>query len=194
MSRRAGLGKFEMGRIVEILNDVTVETNCNRTWSVVSEEWSPLEALAHAADEDRERCEFSPDDGQYGYWMFECEMHKETFRMGGTCPQAYETFSIGESVVIDDQVADRLVRAGQAAYPTHKPKLEESVQATLDRANILMDQMGLPHMDEEAIKAIGARTKKVSRHYAKPKDTQLAGELGMSPSDIAEMRKLSKGD
>jgi hypothetical protein len=121
-------------------------------------------------------------------------MHGTVFPMGQNCPQAYQSFAAGESVVVEsNQVAERLVRTGQAAYPTHKVKVEESVQATLDRTNMLMDSMGLPHMDAESMNAISKSINRgVSRHYAKPTDTRLAGDLGLSPSDIAEMRKLAK--
>lgn len=180
-----------MSRLVEILNDVTIESNCNREWLVESRDISPLEALANSVDNSAEEY-FGTADSQ---WLFDCRRHNVMFPMGTTCPHTYETYSLGESVVLDDQLAARLVRLGQAAYPRENlPERETGDQANLDRANIMLEQMGLPLLDHETYSVINATTKSgrgTSKHYAKPTDTRLAGELGLSPSDVAEMRKLS---
>jgi len=57
-----------------------------------------------------------------------------------------------------------------------------------------MDEEGLPHLNADSLRSISLQGKKGKRHYARPRDSRLAGELGIDPSDIADMRKLVKGD
>ncbi len=181
-----------MPRLVEITNDVTIESHCNKEWLVSTRDISPLESLARA--DTHSAADFMGTVSEQ--WLFDCRRHKVSFPMGSTCPKTYENYSAGESVVLEDDLANRLVRMGQAAFPTsrERPKMETGEQANLDRANTMLEGMGLPALDAETFSVINAKTKAsrgTSRHYAKPTDSRLAGALGLSPSDIAEMRKLS---
>jgi len=179
-----------MDVVINILEDVAYHTGCNNSWFVTARELSPIEALASASEDPSE---FSPEGES---WSFECRTHNTRFMMGKDCPESVAHLKAGESVPLPKKIAEQLIRLGQAAFPTHKHLTEDDVQSTLDRSNALMDSLGLPHMDAEGIKAITRANKKsgygISRHYAKPGDGQLAGELGVSPEDIAEMRKFSK--
>ena len=102
----------------------------------------------------------------------------------------------GDQTSILASEAEWLVKNGYAEYPQFKAAPDETVQATLDRANTLMDSMGLPHLDQESFSAITeSKTvhKKLSRHYAKPADKRLARDIGLSPDDFADMKQWAKG-
>ncbi|RLC75199.1 MAG: hypothetical protein DRJ03_30635 [Chloroflexi bacterium] len=154
-------------RLVHLTADYVINTGCDKQW-----------AMAESADG----------------WCFRCRVHNTLFRPNGACPSLVEVCSTGTSLALPVRIAETLVERGQATYPTHQPVVEDSLQETLDRANALMDEEGLPHLNADSLRSISLQGKKGKRHYARPRDSRLAGELGIDPSDIADMRKLVKGD
>jgi len=159
--------------LIRIIEDVLLEDGCTNTWQFV-----PCESSA----------------GQAVPFYF-CAKHEALVPLIGPCPLSEFWARKGETVSVPSKVAQRLVESELAEYPTHAPEPDQGVQATVDRVNALMETEGLPHMDAEAMGVwkIEGRRKPYQRP-AKPRDTRLANDLGLDPSDIADMRKLAGGN
>ena len=174
-------------RIVRLLTDVSLEGSCATSWTMVdTSDIQPLTALGEASDS-------SSTMHTHG-WNYHCTKHNRYFFLDRSCPGGGRSYRKGSEISITSDLAESLVRRGQAVYPTHAPVVDEGVQGTLDRTNALMDDMGLPHLDSEALRTFSVKGKKGNRHYVKPKDSRLARDLGIDPKEVAEMRKLAKGD
>ena len=153
--------------LIRIIEDVVLEDGCTHAWEFVSEGALPY---------------------------YRCHRHGVAVPLSGPCPQSEFWARRGETVSVPSKVARRLVESELAEYPTHSPEPDQAVDATLDRVNALMEAQGLPHMDAEAMGVwkIEGRQNPYQRP-AKPRDRKLAGDLGLDPSDIADMRKLAGG-
>lgn len=131
-----------------------------------------------------------------------CTEHNTTFHPGHDCPGRRESLVAGQEVWLDSHVADRLVNAKAAVYPTHQVAENESIRATLDRANRAFTSSGLPSVDAEFMdqfrKAVrtqsGGSPSGVSEHYgqAAARPSRLASSLGLSAEDLADMKAAIK--
>ena len=171
-------------RIVRFTRDVALVEQCADHWTVT----------------DRPQAQSLASLANYGPlldakdWCYHCSQHQQTFAVTEECPGAQGiTANAGDEMSLRVDQAEWLVEHRMAVYPTHTPAPDAGVQATLERTNALMEQMGLPHLDGEAMRTIGVVGKKGGGHYQKPADTRLASDLGLNPDDIAAMRQLSSG-
>lgn len=154
--------------LIRIIEDVVLEDGCTSSWQFVA-------------------------DGGLPFYL--CEKHQAKVPLSGPCPNSEFWARKGETVSVPSQVARRLVESELAEYPTHAPTPGQGVQETVDRVNALMEAEGLPHMDAESMgvwKIEGRRNP--YQRPAKPRDQRLANDLGLDPSDIADMRKLAGGN
>jgi len=166
-------------RLVVLTEDFAYRDDCSRKWNM---------------------------SGGVAGWNYRCQKHGCEFDLHEQCPGSVVTHRAGETVSIPASYATQLVRAEHAHYPTHHADVSESVQGTLDRVNAMLDERGLPLMDAEGMDAIGIGGRasvqghssnpygRPRRRAARPRDTRLAHSLGMDPADIADMRKLAKGE
>ena len=152
-------------RLVRFVEDIVLEDGCTQHWNF--------------------------EGGDKSGWYYCCTKHGFQFNLNEPCPGSILAAKAGEQMYLPQKVANRFVSAGQAVYPTHKPVVDEGVQATVNRVNTLMDSMGLSHLDAEAVRTMGVQGQKGGGHYAKPRDSRLARDLGIDPTDIADMRKLA---
>lgn len=177
-------------RIVRLVADIMLSDDCSSNWKMVSDhEIPPLAALAEASEAESAM--------HAGSWNFYCSKHNRYFFLNSSCPEAGALHKCGETLSLPAKVATALVARGQAVYPTHEPEVSEGLQETLERVNTLMDDMGFPHLDAEALRTPLIQGKKGKGYYgtyAKPKDKRLADDLGLDPSDITAMRGLAKGN
>jgi len=172
-------------RIVRFVKDADLvyTDKCEGKWIVTEESRvTPLMKLAN----------YDAGVESDGYF-YRCPTHNTLFSvMGGECPGRRDSANdlkvkAGEEATVSAEAAEWLVQNEWAVYPTH---IAESVQGTIDRTNALMDSMGLPQLDAEAMRTVGIEGKRGRKHYARPSENRLASDLGLSADDIADMRKL----
>jgi hypothetical protein len=154
--------------IIRIIEDVRLEDGCTQTWEFISEGALPF---------------------------YFCRKHQKRVPLSGPCPLSEFWARAGETVTVPAQVARRLVESELAEFPTHAPAKDEAVDSTLERVNALMKEQGLPPTDASALGVwkIQGRQENPYKRPAKPSDQRLAGDLGLSAEDIAEMRKAAGG-
>lgn len=173
-------------RIIRVLIDYAPGAKCMQHWSMSEQSVSPLMMLADAANAEKTLAD--------NMWVYHCREHETWFPVHRECPANDITLRAGETVSVDSKMAQRLVEMNVAVYPTHDTQ-EEQPTDYVGKINALLEAEGLPQLDNEAARVITADNRKISKHYrSKPEDSGLARELGIDPSDIAEMRKLSKGN
>jgi len=133
-----------------------------------------------------------------GQWRQRCCLHDVAFQLGTDCPSKPAPMLAGEELWLEGPIADRLVQEGRAVYPQLEPAQDESIPATLARANQVFEAMGLPAMERDAYKTYQAVPRIASSggsgggHYYGAREQRLAADLGLSPADVAAMRKVAK--
>lgn len=152
---------------IRIVEDVVLEDGCTNTWDFhVNQNVIP---------------------------SYYCRKHHVEVPLQGPCPKSEFWARKGETVSVPSKIARRLVESDLAEYPTHTPEPDQGVQATVSRINALLEAEGLPLTNAEAMGILQVEGRR--EHYqrpAKPRDRRLASDLGLSPDDIAEMRRASK--
>ena len=167
--------------------DLVAEDQCQSHWYVTStENVTPLMMLANF---DREGLDGVIEEGVYQ----QCRQHNTSFSlMGGTCPKWKDIQGIkakeGETMSLPSAQAEWLVQNGLADYPTHTVEEYEGVESTISRTNAILDSMGLPNVDSESMRTISVEGRRGGGHYARPRESKLASDLGLNPEDIADMK------
>lgn len=151
-------------RTIRLTESIIIEQSCSKNWRVV---------------------ESIP-------WSYFCDKHSRSFSLTESCPGAYQRIDKGETVSLPSKLAETLVERGRAVYPTHSTVVDEGLQATIDKSNVLMDEMGLPRLDPESIRTWTIKGRKADSYY-RPRDNRLAQDLGINLEDIDEIRRLAKG-
>jgi hypothetical protein len=159
-------------RIVQLTEDFAYRDDCSRGWTLM--------------------------EGPNG-WVYVCQKHQRCFAMNTECDGNVIHHRAGETVTIPSTFAEQLVRAERAVYPTHQPDPDDSVVGTLNRVNAMLEAEGLPLMDAEGMGVVSIQGRQSNpygrpRRPARPRDRNLANSLGLDPADIADMRKLAKGE
>lgn len=159
-------------RVVRLQRDTTVDSRCHVNWRVSNARPT-----------------------------FICEIHQTEFYVGRACPKATQLLREGEEVSLPVRLANRLVSMGAAVTPVPPRVLDERDQGQLDRMNAVMEREGLEPFNASVLDAIRAPSRGARssgdpyglKRTARPKDRRLAQHTGLSPVDIAEMRKLAGG-
>jgi len=156
---------------IRLVEDVLLEDGCTNAWHFIAE-----------SD--------SLDDMPY----YICGKHQVQVPLEGPCPKSEFWARKGETVTVPSKVAHRLVESELAEFPTHAPEVDQGVQQTLGRVNALMEAQGLPHMTAEGMGVWKVEGQKNPyQRPVKPRDRNLAGDLGIDAGDIEEMRRLAGG-
>lgn len=168
--------------------DLVSENRCGNRWFVTSDDRvTPLSLLANCENPDL-------DEAMEQKIYMRCKTHNTIFSlMGDGCPHYQDVADIkakaGDTATLPAEQAEWLVSNGLAEYPTHSPVISEGIDETITRTNAILDQMGLPNVDSESMRTIKVEGRRGSSHYARPRDKNLATDLGLDPDDIAQMKE-----
>ena len=177
-------------RTVKFLADVDLVAadKCYPKWVVTDSRGrdgiSPLQMLAN----------FDAPFQEEGCVNF-CRQHGHAFSLYEECPGVVDIEDIKASTnevkSVDEAQASWLVENNLARYAEEHATKEVADNSRLHRVNNLLEGMGLPGMDEGAIRGISAKnTRSGGGRAATPQSKSLASDLGLDMDDIAEMRRM----